>query len=87
MILRIETEPGQRMQVEWATIRRGRDRLSVFVATMGWSRSSYVEFCDDEKVETSPPLELMRPSSKAAVIFIGLGGWKRKRKSGIVMLV
>jgi transposase len=27
------------------------DRLSVFVATLGWSRSSYVEFFDDEKVE------------------------------------
>jgi transposase len=40
------------MQVDWAVIGRGGDRLSVFVATLGWSRSSYVEFCDDEKVET-----------------------------------
>jgi transposase len=47
-VVRFETEP----QVDWAVIGRGGDRLSVFVATLGWSRSSYVEFCDDEKVET-----------------------------------
>lgn len=51
-VVRFETEPGQQMQVDWAVIGRGSDRLSVFVATLGWSRSSYVEFCDDEKVET-----------------------------------
>src|SRR3974377_1718403 len=51
-LIRFETEPGQQMQVDWAVIGRGRDRLSVFVATLGWSRASYVEFCNDEKVET-----------------------------------
>jgi transposase len=51
-VVRFETEPGQQMQVDWAVIGRGPDRLSVFVATLGWSRSSYVEFCEDEKVET-----------------------------------
>jgi transposase len=51
-VVRFETEPGQQMQVDWAVIGRGQDRLSVFVATLGWSRSSYVEFCGDEKVET-----------------------------------
>ena len=40
------------MQVDWAVIGLGRDRRPVFVATLGWSRASYVEFCDDEKVET-----------------------------------
>jgi hypothetical protein len=25
------------MQVDWAVMRRGADRLSVFVATLGWS--------------------------------------------------
>src|SRR3546814_21183339 len=40
------------MQADWATIRRGRDRLSVFVATLGWSRAAYVEFVTDERVET-----------------------------------
>ena len=51
-LIRFETEPGQQMQVDWAVIGQGRDRLSVFVATLGWSRSSYVEFCEDERVET-----------------------------------
>ncbi len=49
---RFETEPGKQMQVDWATIRRGSDRLSVFVATLGWSRAAYVEFVVDERVET-----------------------------------
>src|SRR5207245_11084380 len=43
-IVRFETEPGEQMQVDWAVIRRGGNRLSVFVATLGWSRASYVEF-------------------------------------------
>lgn len=40
------------MQVDRATIRRGRNRLSVFVAKLGWSRAAYVEFVTDERVET-----------------------------------
>src|SRR5580704_15657158 len=40
------------MQVDFATIRRGRDRLSVFIATLGWSRATYVEFVIDERLET-----------------------------------
>ena len=51
-IVRFETEPGEQMQVDWAVIRRGSNRLSVFVATLGWSRASYVEFVTDERVET-----------------------------------
>ena len=39
-IIRFETEPGEQMQVDWAVIRRGSNRLSVFVATLGWSRAS-----------------------------------------------
>ena len=50
--IRFETEPGQQMQVDWATIRRGADRLSVFVATLGWSRATYVKFVADERIET-----------------------------------
>ena len=38
------------MQVDWAVIRRGSNRLSVFVATSGWSRASFVEFVTDERV-------------------------------------
>jgi transposase len=51
-VVRFETAPGSQMQADWATIRRGRDRLSVFVATLGWSRAAYVEFVTDERVET-----------------------------------
>lgn len=29
------TQPGEQMQADWAVIRRGSDRLSVFVATLG----------------------------------------------------
>lgn len=51
-VVRFETAPGQQMQVDWATIRRGANRLSLFVATLGWSRAAYVEFVEDERVET-----------------------------------
>src|SRR3974377_597289 len=51
-LIRFETEPGQQMQVDWAVIGRGRDRLSVFVATVGWARASSVEFCNYDKVQT-----------------------------------
>ncbi|MGB0087039.1 MAG: IS21 family transposase [Rhodomicrobiaceae bacterium] len=51
-VVRFETEPSLQMQVDWATIRRGKERLSVFVATLGWSRAAYVEFCEDERLET-----------------------------------
>jgi transposase len=32
-VVRFETGPGQQMQVDWASIRGGKNRLSVFVAT------------------------------------------------------
>ena len=51
-VIRFETAPGEQMQVDWAVIRRGENRLSVFVATLGWSRATYVEFVTDERVET-----------------------------------
>src|SRR5260370_6642841 len=46
-IVRFETKPGEQMQVDWAVIRRGGNRLSVFVATFGWRRGSYVAFFTD----------------------------------------
>jgi transposase len=66
-IIRFETEPGQQMQADWATVGRGADRLSVFLATLGWSRMAYVEFCDDERVET-----LIRCHENAFVAFGGV---------------
>ena len=32
-LIRFETEPGRQMQADSATIRRGHDRLAVFIAT------------------------------------------------------
>jgi transposase len=51
-VCRFETDPGRQMQADFATIRRGRDRLAVFIATLGWSRATYVEFVSDERLET-----------------------------------
>ena len=51
-VIRFETEPGRQMQADFATIRRGCDRLAVFIATLGWSRATYVEFVTDEPLET-----------------------------------
>lgn len=51
-VVRFETEPGHQMQVDWATVGRGADKLKVFIGTLGWSRTAYVEFCDDEQLET-----------------------------------
>jgi len=51
-LIRFETDPGRQMQADFATIRRGRDRLAAFIATLGWSRATYVEFVTDERLET-----------------------------------
>ncbi|MEW8144052.1 MAG: IS21 family transposase [Candidatus Thiodiazotropha endolucinida] len=51
-VVRFETEPGQQMQVDWGVFRRGKDPLSAFVATLGWSRYSYVEFVTNERFAT-----------------------------------
>ncbi len=40
------------MQADWASVGRGADKLSVFIATLGRSRAADVEFCDDERVKT-----------------------------------
>jgi transposase len=49
---RFETPAGEQMQVDWAVFRRGRDPLSAFVATLGFSRFTTVEFVVDERAET-----------------------------------
>lgn len=69
-VVRFETAPGEQMQVDWATIRRGRNRLSVFIATLGWSRATYTEFFTDERVET-----LMAAHEHA---FLAFGGVPRE---------
>jgi excisionase family DNA binding protein len=49
-IVRFETEPGEQMQVDWVTFKRGK--LLAFVAVMGYSRMTYVEFTKNQKIET-----------------------------------
>ena len=51
-IKRFETEPGYQAQIDWTSVRRGKDRLSAFVATPGYSRVSFVWFTTDETFET-----------------------------------
>ena len=65
-VIRFETDPGRQLQADFATIRRGRDRLSVFIATLGWSRASYVEFVSDERMETLLAVTSERSTSSAA---------------------
>lgn len=49
-LIRFETAPAQQMQVDW--IEFPKEHLSAFVATMGYSRASYVEYVDNERVDT-----------------------------------
>lgn len=49
-VVRFETEPGGQMQVDWIEFKR--ERLAAFVATLGCSRATYVEYVTDERIET-----------------------------------
>lgn len=43
-VVRFETAPGKQMQVDFTWVRRGRDPLVALVATLGYSRASFVKF-------------------------------------------
>ena len=49
-VVRFETAPGQQMQVDFITFRR-KHPLSAFVATLGYSRMSFVHFGISQDVE------------------------------------
>lgn len=51
-VVRFETPPGIQMQADFTHIRRGRHPLIAFVATLGYSRSSWVRFTTDERATT-----------------------------------
>ena len=51
-VVRFETEPGEQMQADFTHVRRGRDPLLALVATLGYSRSSYVRFARSEDADT-----------------------------------
>lgn len=50
-VVRFETAPGHQLQVDWCVFRRGKYPLSAFVATLGFSRYSYVEFVTTEQFD------------------------------------
>lgn len=50
-VVRFETEPGQQMQVDFTTINRNGRRLKAFVATLGYSRATFVRFSERERQE------------------------------------
>jgi transposase len=53
---RFETKPGQQAQVDWGhfkvRLEEGFKRLYAFVMVLGYSRTMYVEFTEDERLET-----------------------------------
>jgi transposase len=51
-VVRFETEPGEQMQADFTHVRRGRHPLLAFVATLGYSRASYVRFTVGEDTQT-----------------------------------
>jgi transposase len=54
-VVRFETAAGLQMQVDWIEFRKSGHKegmLAAFVATLGFSRASYVEFVTDMKLET-----------------------------------
>jgi len=50
-VVRFETPPGAQMQADFTWVRKGRDPLVAFVATLGYSRASYVRFGRSEDLQ------------------------------------
>lgn len=48
-VVRFETPPGKQMQVDFTTIFRHRRKIKAFVATLGFSRATYVRFSEHER--------------------------------------
>ena len=80
-LIRFETEPGRQLQVDWCVFRRGKHPLSAFVATLGFSRYTYVEFVSSEQFEQlrqchinafdyfhGVPLEILYDNMKTVVL-------------------
>ncbi len=66
-VVRFETLPGEQMQVDWTTIRKGKNPIYGFVATLGFSRHSFVCFTDNMRAET-----LITCHEKAFLFFGGI---------------
>jgi transposase len=68
-VVRFETEPGEQLQADFTHVRRGRDPLLAFVATLGYSRVSFVHFTQREDAAT-----LCRCLREALMYFGGVPG-------------
>ena len=51
-VVRFEAPPGKQMQADFTTVRRGRDPLLALVATMDYSRATFVKFSRGEDAAT-----------------------------------
>jgi transposase len=51
-LVRFETAPGEQLQADFTHIRRGQSPLLAFVATLGYSRASFVRFTAREDAAT-----------------------------------
>ena len=51
-VVRFETPPGKQMQADFTTVRRGRDPLIALLATLGYSRATFVKFTTGEDAQT-----------------------------------
>ena len=49
-LVRFETAPGEQMQVDFAHFKLSNKRIYAFVAVLGYSRMSYVEFVSEQKI-------------------------------------
>jgi transposase len=77
-VIRFETDLGRQMQADFGTIRRGSDRLSVFIATLGWSRATY------DTVLTAAMLDRVLHHSTIVSISGESYRLKDKRKAGVL---
>jgi len=80
-VVRFETSPGRQMQADFTFVRRGRDPLLALVATLGYSRASFVKFTTAEDAATlcsalreafdyfgGVPAEVLMDNAKSVVI-------------------
>lgn len=51
-VVRFETQPGEQLQVDWTTIRWGKNPIYGFVATMGHSRQTFTYFTNNMEAKT-----------------------------------
>lgn len=50
-VVRFETQPGEQLQVDFTNINRNRRRMKGFVATLSFSRATFVHFSVRERQE------------------------------------